>query len=604
MEHNQGRHIICPYCFAKFYSNQVVFRATKGFSRSELQLDDDEEMGGLLATYRKPAAKQEDERVLFQRFDTPPSNGEDNGDQKLDHKLINYWKDRGGAAGYMHQDKYWDYPHIDPADPDTYWKMIRTDSVGGTTPDADGMIRDADDGFVRRVFDKYTEPGVGVTMDRLCPDCHNPLPLATYGKYPVKFIGVIGMTSAGKTVFLNQLVNNIFSLLAGTDYIVGADNLNEFGQRIKRTAPLPGSTDSSVVRRPLAVELLTKDPAERANSMTLVFYDIAGELCVNKNGDGELARAQTTIGYHIANSDALIFLLDPNQIPAFAEGDLSEHTIDNVIHVISSIRSSDFHNTNSGWNDVPVAICVAKSDKLRDHPALPREVPFFENPDLDVRDFDRESNRSVHDFLRNLLRERSPSVYAALQSFPERAYFMLSAINCGVESRVEKYKNWYILDDVNEKRFRALSRWCKEWNQRSPLEREHMRGCPVRTRDGAPIAFQKTDSITERNSASIVTEITGVTDYGDALELTIWDVASKLNPVGFPKGDPSFYRLLEPVKWILWRMGEIGPELVYPDPPMKRPFESRRHYNDRYAQYELDCEDLERRFYWRDPESL
>lgn len=588
-EEIRNRKIICPYCFHEFAQNQAIFRASVGFDRSELETSGDEGGFGGLLSAKKPAT--DDPRQLFRKFDPEGTTG----NAKLDLDLIEYWKERGGAAGYANTDKNWNLPHIDPADQDTFWKMITTATIGNFEPGPDGFVRDKD-GFIFRVLDKYSQ--MLVDSVRLCPDCHNPLPVADYGKYPVRFISVIGLTSAGKTVYLNQLLTRISEVVENTDYYVGAHNLHTFGEPILLGHPLPASTDDRVMRRPLSVSLINKDPDASDKGITLVFYDIAGENCFNKNGDPDIVRAQTAIGRFIGQSDGLIFLLDPEHIPAFANENIRQHDIANVVNVVQTIRIN-VNSDNATWKDVPVAICVAKSDTLRGHPRIPADIPFLTPTQNAANGFDRNANRVIHDFLRNLLKNESYSVYSAIAPFQRRAYFAVSAITCGVESQISKYKNQYILDATNERLFRDLRKWVKEWNVRSAEERAHYRRCPI-----AEIQFEYDQTITQELASQIQTPIFADSVHGDRIYLTLWDVASELNLMGYPKGDPSPLRIGEPLKWIMWQLNIIGPEILFDPPPTKRWYHTTNQYLSLLDEYNAQCEAAKELFYWRDADSI
>lgn len=186
---------------------------------------------------------------------------------------------------------------------------------------ADGLVRDQD-GFAIRVYDRYSDRATPVT--RLCPHCHNPLPLPNYGKYPTIFISVVGITTCGKTVYLNQLLTRLAMAMQNTGYYITENNLPDFKENVEANMPLPGSTDDSVMRRPLAVNLV--DQNDRSKAFTIVFYDIAGENCVKWNDDyaklgdqdSRNSRAKEGIASFIARADGLMLLVDPNQVPGFS----------------------------------------------------------------------------------------------------------------------------------------------------------------------------------------------------------------------------------------------------------------------------------------------
>lgn len=543
--------IRCPYCFMEFHQEHTIFRASRGFDRSELELGGSG-MGGLLGG--TPKSSNNNAQNLFQKFDTEDSTA---ANKKLDVKLIDFWKDRGGSSGYVTVNRNWDYPHLDPQNKDIFNKMVSKNPVGSLVPGEDGFVRDRD-GFITHVLDQHTHTAQPAT--RICPGCHNPLPTADYGKYPVKFISVVGITGAGKTVFLNQLLTRFDDVIHGTGFIKGAHNLDAIGESVAPGFALPAATDDKIMRHPLAVTLLKVDQRgqETDGSMTLVFYDIAGENCVSKNGDQDLLRAKATIGEFIAKCDGLIFLLDPEQIPSFAEGDVRPNNISNVVAVMSNIRT--LMNTDlPNWNSIPVAVCLAKSDKLNNKSQIPNSDAMFSWPDRQIKGFHRDQNFQISQSLKTFLEQNAGAVVSPLHSFPRKAFFAVSAITCGVESRFEKYKNQYILDNDNAHKFRKLQHWANGWNERTPEERDHYIHCPIRQQDGTPIQLPKDARITERNARDIITEVRGDTVDGMSEYLTLWDVASEINLVGYPVADPNPRRIGDPLKWILWKLGIIGP---------------------------------------------
>ncbi len=579
--------ITCPYCFYKFPQERAIFRANTAFSQSELNLGGDD--GGLLG--RSSSSKKTDVRSLFRRFDHEDSLA---SGKKLDEKLINFWKDRGGKSGYTQTDKKWDYPHIDPTDPN-FKDMISLTPTANLVPGPDGFIRDRD-GFITRVVDKFSAPTVPMT--RLCPDCHNPLPLPDYGKYPVKFISVVGVTGAGKTVFLNQLLTRFSDAVEGTGYRVGAHNLQEVGESVCPGSPLPESTDTKIVRRPLAVSLMRDNPrGNQAKGLTIVFYDIAGENCVNIHGQADEQQAKSTIGNFIAFSHGLIFLIDPEQLPPFATGStVRPSDISQVVNVMSHVRA-EINHAQPYWDDIPVAVTIAKSDKLRNCASIPKDNAIFTPPNEKLIGFDRKENLDIDQFLSKLLDESANAVVAPLNTFRRRSYFAVSAITCGVESRFEKYQNIYILDAENETKFQTLRRWVTGWNARTPENREHYRRCPIRQEDGSPITFELNQNITKANASKIITEVRGDSVDCDSICLSLWDVAQELNLTGYPMSDPAPRRVGDPLKWIMWKL-ELMPPYFEPMPMPKKPmFTSAKKWAEMLEEHDLVCQRDKLSFY-------
>lgn len=595
-EEERGYIITCPYCFAEFPQEHTVFRASRGFDRSELDMDDMDAGEGLLGVTAKKKGTT-DPRLLFQKFDAESSNV---ANKKIDQKRVNFWKDRGGSSGYVTVDKDWDLPLIDPQDEASFRNMVSRDPLGGTVPDSDGFIRDSE-GFIINILDKYSTTVKPAT--RLCPNCHNRLPTSDYGKYPVKFICVVGITGSGKTVYLNQLLTRFDEFVFGTDFIVGPHILASIGETVSPELPLPAATDDRIMRHPLAVTLLKLDEnrQETDGSMTLVFYDIAGENCVNKDGDPDEARAKAVIGEFIAHCDGMIFLLDPEQIPTFAGKAVKANNISNVVSVMTTIRQQmNFDLPN--WTSIPVAVCLAKSDKLSKSDQIPGNHPIFLRPDKKKEGFDREENLNISEFLKNFLHENAFSVVSPLKSFPRKAFFAVSAITCGVESRFEKYRNQYILSEQDDSRFHILRRWVKGWNERTKEEREHYLNCSVTQLDGSPIQIDPAQDITESNAKNIITQICANSEQGTSEQLSLWDVAHEINLVGYPVSDPNPRRIGDPLKWILWKLRIIEPYFI-PEPIGEKPFwMSNKKWQQHVAEVNARNEINEKLWYGEDLE--
>ena len=577
--------ITCPYCFHKFPHDKVIFRANKSISPDEMDLGDE----GLLKTAMRTA--KDDASKYFRRFDLEDSTSPD---KKLDHKLIAVWKNRGGPSAYP---KGWENPHIDPSDVRSFNAMITKQPVANLIPGEDGLVRDKD-GFVKRVVDIMSDPTQSMT--RLCPSCHNPMPLQEYGKYPVIFISVVGVTGAGKTVFLNQLLTNFSDAVEHTGFRLAQENLNEIGEAIRPATPLPESTDAKLVRPPLAALLMRKNPKPgEPKGVTVVFYDIAGENCVNSRGEPDAMRAKSTIGNFIAFSDGLIFLIDPEQLPPFAKNRVARTSdISQVVTVMNQIRA-DMNLEKSQWNDIPVAVTIAKSDKLYNCPDVPRDSAIFMRPDEKKVGYHRDENMSINKFLTELLNASANATVAPLNAFQLRNYFAVSAITTGVESRFTKFRNQYILDSDNESKFQDLRRWVSDWNVRSPEDRQYYRKCMVTQLDGSPIEFDYNTTITREMAEEITTEIRGDSVDCPSINLTLWDVAQAVNLVGYPMSEPAPRRVEDPLKWILWQLKLIGPFFdARPMPP--KPFlASKRRYEEMLQEVRESNERDERTFYGR-----
>lgn len=583
--------ITCPYCFGTFGDDHVVFRANAGWTLDEL----DEMRASGLDEYGRSISDDEIRlRELFRRYDSQDSSG---NDKKLDDLLLRFWDGRGGESAFASADPQWNMPHIVPGSPEYKLMVARTPAT-----DEYGFIRDKD-GFIMRVFDRFN-PSLVKPMERLCPYCHNPLPLPDYGKYPTLFISVVGITSSGKTVYLKQLLGNLSSAIKNTGYRIGAVNLDQDNGVVASGQPLPGSTDNQTMRRPMAVSLLRE--SNPSHGLTLVFYDIAGENCVaSVNSDGTIDN-HALIGHFIARSDALLFLIDPKQVPLFAPvGKNSVAEVQDVIKVVTKIRAS-LNPKHPSWDGIPVAVVLTKSDslagKLEDSSPvfhdINRKVPG--DPNHMVQGFVLNEFKQINSALQEKFEKNASALMADVAAFGLRGFFAVSALVGGVSVSVEKYKNLYMLDADNENKFMQLRDWADGWNQRSPEERRHYPNCPIRTSQGEKIEFAPEQSITEELGNKIETEIFGVTnELGTVAQeyFTLSDVAMTLNPLSFPIGIPKARRVEEPILWILWQKRCIMPRFQGKAMPTKHFFESAKYYNERCAATARENAIEERRFY-------
>jgi hypothetical protein len=560
--------ITCPYCFLKFQDDQVVFRAKHAFT-----IDD------ISNSFLSDAEREK--RMSFLQFSEYDGDlGSLDAGQVVDGGLAEFWKKRGGSAGYQTDDPEWYYPHIDPADTVPFYKMTRSEPIGDVVPGDDRFVRD-EDGFVRRVIDVYEHVATD-DMVRLCPRCHNRLPLPDYGKYRTVFIGVTGMTGSGKTVYLTQLLSGMSRWMQNSGYHVAATGALSGG--LLAGKELPSSTDPLVMRRPKAINLFPDDAGK--SPYTLVFYDIAGENCVDSVDDSQEDReVKTAIASYIGHVDALLFLVDPAQIPVFsAQGE--NIRVGELVNRVCDLRSGP-------WDQVPVAVVLTKSDQPGIAETLGRALemegglrPVPEN-DADgnpYRGFARAEFVDVNTHLHRLFTSQIRDVESELARFRKRGYFAVSAISQGIVDRVEMHASVYHLSPDDAESLRRTKEWMREWDARAEGDRLYISGrrlennagviCPHTCKDdGSEIAFEipcRSDAYSD-----VVTRIQVTRGDQYPINLTLGDIRG-LTLQSVPLGGGSL-RIEEPLKWMLWRLGVISePRPHFDDGPVYPPFCSRK----------------------------
>ncbi len=305
----------CPYCFNEVEHTEVLFRSKTFFAPEEFDCTGEgrtrEDITMLYAGEYKPENKQildeYDRREHFSLSEDPIYNS--------------WWSNFGGTTEFPGNKCFAEYS-----------RPIITPKKFG----ASEIIFD-DDGFAVAVRDPW---GVE-TKERVCPCCHNPLPLE-YGKYPVKNICVIGITGVGKTVYLSQLLKDISFYLSNWGLnCIPAKEIERFvtNNKVSVSNPLPAATYPNHFDQPLIVNVSGTDK----KTATLAFYSVAGEnyfdpLCFLR------------YGRFVNNANGIILLIDPKEFISYA------HMTDKIINQLN------FTNTI----DIPIAVCVSKSDKLKD----------------------------------------------------------------------------------------------------------------------------------------------------------------------------------------------------------------------------------------------
>lgn len=390
--------IKCPYCFKYFSHKDVLFRSSTAFNevdldptgmgrtREDIIIDlnlDDEQKADILSTY--------DIREKFLIRD--------------DEKYMDFWEKFGSTSEVNSgiNDEILDYqrPLIDPSDRTLVPDGIQTD----------------EDGFVYKIEDCFQHD----SYDRVCPKCHNPLP-PNYGKFEIKFISVIGIQSAGKTVFLSKLIENISKYAAklGMAALPASNSSRKFvkDNLVAENCPLPGATPERYMAQPLFYNLTYTLNNTRNNKM-FVIYDIAGENCINTQ------KIKNFAGF-VSNSDGLIVLVDPEQFKCL--GGKAEGLAEGVLATLRNVF------TGASMVKIPLALCISKSDIMRPTGMLP-EMCFY-----DVKAVNRtffcasEYNQISKELCKIYENDDESSILVALeQNYKNFNYFAFTTLNCDVK---------------------------------------------------------------------------------------------------------------------------------------------------------------------------
>lgn len=379
----------CPYCFNTIRSDEVAFRAMTVYTQQDLDTFSLEEK-----EKKTPYLMSTDE--LYEAF----------------------WNRYPGSKP---EDEYEKYPVISPSDP----RYLTNAKV----PAGLELVFQTDiEGFVNEVID--TE-GCSSTV-RICPYCHNRLPFE-FGKYPVKFIAVVGITSSGKTIYLSQMLKKIREFLFQADMTVAGmcPEVDEFVREhsIQKGKELPVGNAADALTKPIPIHVKNNQTGERA---TLVFYDIAGENCVNPD-------QMNKYGPFIKNADAMIMVIDPKQFSDLLfleeekETEEAYHPDQVAQAMYQAFAAADYYG---GECKVPLAIAISKSDLLRSCKYVDENSNIFQDIDYSSyngRGFPYDDWINIDAEVRTLLKQRTEKGRLLDQFlsnfFPEHAYFAFSALN-------------------------------------------------------------------------------------------------------------------------------------------------------------------------------
>ena len=400
----QWEMVKCPFCFKKFGPFGPCFRAPKTFGSEGDDLDDD-------------YSPEERKYVL-----------------REDEKLKAY----SGKAGM--------YPPVI-----RHGKFNPSDNSDNTI--ISNKYELDEDGFPCGLRDTLGN----VAEERLCPLCHNTLP-EKYGKYPVVFVGVIGITKSGKTVYLSQLLNNINRYLPQLNLSISGSTkeMDDFIQKhpIKKAqgaqdCKLPDNTVGALLPSPIP---LTIENNETHESYTVIFYDIAGENCVDVN-------KMDKYGPFIKNANSFLMIIDPIQFASVFDLDEPSGGVIKPEKIVQTMFSSFLADDTAGASNIPFAVAFSKSDLLI--PCFARQARGKEKQLLGEINYARYG-RQHHGLAFNDFQSASAELERILKFDPSRigenfvntirnrfsnvGYFSFSALSVAPVSEEKDGKTYYYLN--------------------------------------------------------------------------------------------------------------------------------------------------------------
>lgn len=396
MENVNSRVCKCPYCFKKFVPAAVAFRSETVYMEQDL-----EDMSSEEAEAKKAFLEAED--PVYEEF----------------------WKKYPGSR--PDNDEYARHPVI--------WNS-EVPGQGAKMTYLKGTYSTDSDGFINEVVDSEGAH----SKIRICPHCHNRLPFA-FGKYPVKYIAVVGITSSGKTVYLSQVLRQIKGIFARAGMtVVGTHaEVDEFVEeyKVEKGQPLPTGNATHILTKPLPLNVRNNQNMTH----TLVFYDIAGENCV-------VPEQMEKYGAFIENADGIIMIVDPGQfhemfhIGGYLRG---ESVAVQPEKVIEAMYNTFVAESAGGKSNIPIAVAISKSDLLRG--CVDKDMNFLH--DIDYREYDScgfpaEDFNRMNTEIHNLLKPENNSIQGKIfmdslnECFSTRAMFAFSALNVAATVRTDE----------------------------------------------------------------------------------------------------------------------------------------------------------------------
>ncbi len=424
--------IVCPYCFRTFSHKEVHFRMESYFDQNNLNdegyQEEDFQTPGVVPDQDKPRLMQQTaERKPFLIKDDP--------------LYIAWWKNYGETTEQAYgidsklPCKVYQLPILNPSNPE-HQKSLQV-----VNPEASGVgqyLGLDGDGMAVSIVDRFGQE----TRRRVCPHCHNPLPI-NYGKNNVKFISVIGITGSGKTVYLSQLLSGIQEAVAHLNMTATATtDIANFimSNPVEEGRPLPPASVEGRFSQPMVYDLSRSVNSTTVQTETIVLYDIAGEDCQSPT-------AMMKYGKFVQNSNAILLLIDPQK-----QLDLKSKNVpvDSRMRMAPQVVLDTIHNVflklpSNEKCSIPLAVCVSKSDTfltyIKDSDAN-KIVDSDMTPLRDQRtqDYIPEFNAEEYNKLSQEIRKltKGPLMATLRVGFSTCNFFAFSATGCGTETRLDE----------------------------------------------------------------------------------------------------------------------------------------------------------------------
>lgn len=433
--------ITCPYCFEKFEDTEVHFRSERMNTGECPDIPADyDDYEDFMINFRGPS----DRKTEIMRKYAEWSFFKEGVDEKYDE----FWKRYGGVTteSITRQKASYRSKILDPK---------RAEHQNYLKKQSDGEYIKFVDGFATSITLSTGE----ICMQRVCPQCHNPLP-NQYGKNEARFIAVIGITGAGKTVYLSQLIYGFedYVAKAGLASLQTTDSPLIFRKNflVSTKKELPNPTPADRFLQPLFYDLSKTDTNGKRKVYTLVIYDIAGENC-------SIRQMRSWFGPFIEHMHGVFLLIDPMQFKVIKQmvGEEEEEEIEfedpegaekkekkengSPTTVLQAIHFSLSHGSSEKC-DIPLAICISKSDKEIVQNVLDADLvdklmddvePVTDGSGRIVAAFNSKDYNPIAVKLHDFIKENELALETFItNNYSCYNYFAFSALGCEVKDKI------------------------------------------------------------------------------------------------------------------------------------------------------------------------
>jgi Double-GTPase 2 len=213
------------------------------------------------------------------------------------------------------------------------------------------------------------------TLKKICPTCHYEL-MYDVGATDEKIIAIIGGRSTGKSTYIATLINRLENEV-GRNFKAAVnckgdttrerytkDFRNPLYEDKRFINATDSATNNSIVKTPMVFRV-TFNENNKPKAVNLVLFDSAGE-------DMQSLDVLSTEARYICYADALIFLVDPLQIPTVRQQlptetlpvKLPKNEPGYIVERLLELHEKQFNLKPTDKLNKPVAFTLAKVDAL------------------------------------------------------------------------------------------------------------------------------------------------------------------------------------------------------------------------------------------------